>query len=310
MNPLRHLFIVLSQSARARQLMIQYGPARKRARRFIAGDTLDEAIVVVRELNRSGIQVTLDHLGENVASQEDAWHAAEEYQQLARRIAREDLQSSISVKPTHLGLDFGEDFCYSQLRAILHTAQQFNLTVEVDMEGSAYTQSTLNIVHRLLNDYRNLRVALQAYLFRTEEDLKHLITCGGSVRLCKGAYDEPSTIAWRSKKDVDASYAHLMLMMLSEQALQNGFYPALATHDHNLILLAEREAVRRNMSRDQFEFQMLYGVRRDWQRRLAMDGYRVRVYVPYGTQWYPYFMRRLAERPANVLFITRALIGG
>ncbi|MGQ9785987.1 MAG: proline dehydrogenase family protein [Anaerolineae bacterium] len=309
MNLLRHVFIVLSQSARARQLMTQYGPARKLARRFIAGETLDEAITVVRELNQSGIQATLDHLGENVASQEDARHAAEEYQWIAQRIVQEALQSSISVKPTHLGLDFGEDFCYSQLRAILHTAQQFNLTVEVDMEGSAYTQSTLNIVHRLLNDHRNLRVALQAYLFRTEEDLKRLIMRGGSVRLCKGAYDEPPTIAWRSKKDVDASYAHLMLMMLSEQALQNGFYPALATHDHNLILLAEREAVRRNMSKDQFEFQMLYGVRRDWQRRLAMDGYRVRVYVPYGTQWYPYFMRRLAERPANVLFITRALIG-
>ncbi|MGQ9501479.1 MAG: proline dehydrogenase family protein [Anaerolineae bacterium] len=309
MNLLRHVFIVLSQSARARQLMTQYGPARKLARRFIAGETLDEAITVVRELNQSGIQATLDHLGENVASQEDARHAAEKYQWIAQRIVQEALQSSISVKPTHLGLDFGEDFCYSQLRAILHTAQQFNLTVEVDMEGSAYTQSTLNIVHRLLNDHRNLRVALQAYLFRTEEDLKRLIMRGGSVRLCKGAYDEPPTIAWRSKKDVDASYAHLMLMMLSEQALQNGFYPALATHDHNLILLAEREAVRRNMSKDQFEFQMLYGVRRDWQRRLAMDGYRVRVYVPYGTQWYPYFMRRLAERPANVLFITRALIG-
>lgn len=310
MNPLRHIFIALSQSARARQLMIQYGPARKLARRFIAGETLDEAIAVVRDLNRSGIYATLDHLGENVASEQDARRATEEYQQLAQRIAQEDLQSSISVKPTHLGLDFGEDFCYSRLYAIVHTARQLNLTVEVDMEGSAYTQSTLNMVHRLLDDHRNLRVALQAYLYRTEEDLKHLIMRGGSVRLCKGAYDEPSTIAWRNKKDVDASYAHLMLMMLSEQALQNGFYPALATHDHNLILQAEREAVRRNIDKNQFEFQMLYGVRRDWQRRLAMDGYRVRVYVPYGTQWYPYFMRRLAERPANVLFITRALIGG
>lgn len=310
MNPLRHVFIALSQSARVRQLMIQYGPARKLARRFIAGETLDEAIAVVRDLNRSGIQATLDHLGENVADREDAWRAAEEYQQLAQRIAREALQSSISVKPTHLGLDFGEDFCYEQLRAIVHAAQQLDLTVEVDMEGSAYTQSTLNIVHRLLDNYHNLRVALQAYLYRTEEDLRRLIARGGSVRLCKGAYDEPPTIAWRNKREVDASYARLMLMMLSEQALQNGFYPALATHDHNLILQAERETVRRSIGKDQLEFQMLYGVRRDWQRRLAVDGYRVRIYVPYGTQWYPYFMRRLAERPANVLFITRALIGG
>ncbi len=310
MNLLRHILITLSQSARARQLMIQHGPARKLARRFIAGETLDEAIAVVRELNLNGIQATLDHLGENVADQEDAWRATEEYQQLAQRIAWEALQSSISVKPTHLGLDFGEDFCYSQLHAIVHTAQQLNLTVEVDMEGSAYTQSTLNIVRRLLDHYHNLRVALQAYLYRTEEDLRRLIARGGSVRLCKGAYDEPSAIAWRSKKEVDASYARLMRMMLGEQALRNGFYPALATHDHNLILQAEREAALRNIGKDQFEFQMLYGVRRDWQRRLAMDGYRVRVYVPYGTQWYPYFMRRLAERPANVLFIIRALIGG
>ncbi|PWH14819.1 MAG: proline dehydrogenase [Ardenticatenia bacterium] len=310
MNLLRPVLIALSQSARARQLVIHYGPMRKLARRFIAGETLDEAIAVVKELNRSGIQATLDHLGENVASEQDARRATEEYQHLAQRIAHEALQSSISVKPTHVGLDFGEDFCYSQLRAIVHTAQQFGLMVEVDMEGSAYTQATLNIVHQLLDHHCNLRVALQAYLYRTEEDLKHLITRGGSVRLCKGAYDEPSTIAWRSKKQVNASYARLMLMMLSEQALQNGFYPALATHDHHLILQAEREALRRNIAKDQFEFQMLYGVRRDWQRRLAMDGYRVRVYVPYGTQWYPYFMRRLAERPANVLFITRALIGG
>lgn len=310
MNPLRPLFIALSQSARARQLIMHYGPMRKLARRFIAGETLDEAIAVVQALNRSGIQATLDHLGENVASQQDARRAAEEYQQLVQRIAQAALQSSISVKPTHLGLDFGEDFCYGQLRAIVHAAQQFDLTVEVDMEGSAYTQSTLNMVHQLLNEYRNVRVALQAYLYRTEEDLKQLIIRGGSVRLCKGAYDEPSTIAWRSKREVDASYARLMHMMLSEEALQSGFYPALATHDHHLILQAEREAIRRNIAKDQFEFQMLYGVRRDWQRRLAMDGYRVRVYVPYGTQWYPYFMRRLAERPANVLFITRALIGG
>ncbi len=309
MNVLRHLFIALSQSARARQLVMQYGPMRRLARRFIAGETIDEAIAVVRELNQGGILATLDHLGENVSSQEDAERAAQEYRELAHRIAEEALQSSISVKPTHVGLDFGEDFCYSQLRTVVDTARDLNLTVEVDMEGSTYTQATLNVFHRLLDAYSNLRVALQAYLYRTEKDLERLIERGSSVRLCKGAYDEPSSIAWRNKVDVDASYARLMHMMLSDQALQNGFYPALATHDHNLILQVEREAARREMDRRRFEFQMLYGVRRDWQQRLANDGYRVRIYVPYGTQWYPYFMRRLAERPANVLFITRALVG-
>ncbi len=155
-----------------------------------------------------------------------------------------------------------------------------------------------------------MRLALQAYLFRTEEDLQGLIERGSSVRLCKGAYDEPTEIAWKDKAEVDDSFTRLMDMMMSEDAIQNGFYPALATHDHVLILRAEREVTRRSIGKDRFEFQMLHGVRRDWQQRLAADGYRLRIYVPYGTQWYPYFMRRLAERPANVLFMARAFMGG
>ncbi len=306
---LRTLFICLSQSVRMRHFVTRNGVGRQMARRFIAGETLDEAISVVKDLNRRGILATLDHLGENVTSESDARRASSEYQHLLQRIADEGIQSSISVKPTHVGLDFGEGFCYRQLRTIVATANELGLTVEVDMEGSCYTEATVQVFHRLLDECHNLRLALQACLFRTEDDTKHLIERGSSVRLCKGAYDESSDVAWRTKAEVDASYARLMDLMLCEGARQMGFYPALATHDHELILRAERRVAGSGVGRDHFEFQMLHGVRRDWQQRLAEDGYRLRVYVPYGTQWCPYFMRRLAERPANVLFIARAFVG-
>jgi proline dehydrogenase len=306
---LRSLFLTLSRSDTLRDWMVHFGPARRMARRFIAGETLDEAVAVARQLQAQGILTTLDHLGENVATPGDAERAASEYQALLQRIAAEGLPATISVKLTHIGLDFGEEFCCARLRSIAETAQSLGNTLEVDIEGSAYTQATLAVFHSLLDDYYNLRLALQAYLFRTEADLKRLVERGSSVRLCKGAYDESPTIAWKKKADVDASYARLMDMALGEEAQATGFYPALGTHDHNLIMRAELEAARRDIARDRFEFQMLHGIRRDWQQRLARDGYRVRVYVPYGTQWYPYFMRRLAERPANVLFIARAFLG-
>jgi len=306
---LRRLFITLSHSDAMRRFVTHFGPARRTARRFIAGETLDEAIAVVRDLNARGILAALDHLGENVASRDDAERAAGEYQELLQRIAAEGVQSTISVKLTHVGLDFGEDFCCDLMRSVLETARSVENMVEIDIEGSEYTQSTLDVFHCLLDENDNLRLALQAYLFRTEEDLQGLIERGSSVRLCKGAYDESPSIAWKEKGEVDASFARLMDLMLSEQAIQKGFYPALATHDHALILRAEREVARRRIDKDSFEFQMLHGVRRDWQQRLAADGYRLRIYVPYGTQWYPYFMRRLAERPANLLFMTRAYLG-
>jgi len=306
---LRRLFITLSHSDAMRRFVTHFGPARRTARRFIAGETLEEAIAVVRDLNARGILAALDHLGENVANREDGERAAGEYQELLQRIAAEGVQSTISVKLTHVGLDFGEDFCCDLMRSVLETARSVENMVEIDIEGSEYTQSTLDVFHCLLDENDNLRLALQAYLFRTEEDLQGLIERGSSVRLCKGAYDESPSIAWKEKGEVDASFARLMDLMLSEQAIQKGFYPALATHDHALILRAEREVARRRIDKDRFEFQMLHGVRRDWQQRLAADGYRLRIYVPYGTQWYPYFMRRLAERPANLLFMTRAYLG-
>jgi proline dehydrogenase len=306
---LRRMFITLSHSEAMRRFMIDFGPARRMARRFVAGETLDEAIAVVRQFNDAGIWATLDHLGENVSTREDARRAAAEYEEILKRIAAEGVQATISVKLTHVGLDFGKDFCLDLMRGVLQTAQSLGNTVEIDVEGSDYTQGTLSLFHCLLDEYKNLRLALQAYLFRTEEDLKGLIERGSSVRLCKGAYDEPSAIAWKKKSEVDTNYARLMDLALSEAALERGFYLALATHDHKLILRAEREVIGRSIDKDAFEFQMLHGIRRDWQERLAADGYRLRIYVPYGTQWYPYFMRRLGERPANVLFIARAFLG-
>ena len=306
---LRRTFITLSHSEAMRRFMIHFGPARRTARRFVAGETLDEAIAVVRQFNDAGIWGTLDHLGENVSTPEDARRAAREYEEILERIATERVQATISVKLTHVGLDFGKDFCLGLMRTILQTAQSFGNMVEVDIEGSDYTQSTVDLFHCLLDGHHNLRLALQAYMFRTEEDLKGLIERGSSVRLCKGAYDEPAAIAWQKKSEVDANYARLMDLALSEAALERGFYLAIATHDHRLILRAEREVIKRGIAKDALEFQMLYGIRRDWQQRLAADGYRLRIYVPYGTQWYPYFMRRLGERPANVLFLARAFLG-
>lgn len=306
---LRHLFISLSHCDAARRFVRHFGPARQTARRFIAGETLDEAVAVVRSLNNRGILATLDHLGENVVTREDAQRAAREYQELLERIAAEKIDSTVSVKLTHVGLGFGEDFCCQQMRAIVQTAQSLGNTVEVDMEGSEYTQHALNVFHCLLDEYQNLRLALQAYLFRTEEDLKGLIERGTSVRLCKGAYDEPPSIAWKEKAEIDANFVRLMDLMFGAQAQETRFYPAIATHDHILILRAERETAKRGIRKAQFEFQMLNGVRRDWQQRLADEGYRVRIYVPYGTHWYPYLMRRLAESPANLSYMVRAYLG-
>jgi proline dehydrogenase len=306
---LRRTFITLSRSEAMRRFILHFGPARRTALRFVAGELLDEAIAVVRQFNVAGIWATLDHLGENVSTREDARRAAGEYEDILKRIAAEGVQATISVKLTHVGLDFGKDFCLGLMQNILQTAQSLGNMVEVDIEGSDYTQSTVDVFHCLLDEHENLRLALQTYLFRTEEDLKALIERGSSVRLCKGAYDEPAAIAWQKKSEVDANYAHLMDLALSETALERGFYPAFATHDHRLILRAEREAIKRGIAKDAFEFQMLYGIRRDWQQRLAADGYRLRIYVPYGTQWYPYFMRRLGERPANVFFLARAFLG-
>ncbi len=274
--------------------------AKKLASRFVAGETLDSAVGVVRALNAKGVTTSLDLLGESVRTEAEARAAADTAMSMLDRIATDKLQSNISVKLTQLGLDLGDDFCAENTRRLLEKAKATGSFVRVDMEASAYTQRTLDLVEKqLFPQYREqVGTVVQSYLFRTDADIDRLIGEGVRVRLCKGAYKEPASVAYPDKKDVDASYARNM-----EKLLERGNYPGIATHDEQLIARARRFVEQKGIARDRFEFQMLHGVRRDLQDMLIRDGYRLRVYVPFGTQWYPYLMRRLAERPANIAFI-------
>jgi proline dehydrogenase len=274
------------------------------ARRFIAGETIDDAIAAARALHERGLLLTLDHLGENVTNLAEADAAARDYLEIVDRIVGAGIDRNISLKLTALGLDVDKQRAVDNLDAILERAGPAGFFVRLDMESSHYTDVTLEIVETLWRrGRRGLGVVLQAALRRSERDLAHLNALGIRVRLVKGAYTEPRSIAYQKKTDVDAAFERMTLQLIAQ-----GHYPAIATHDRTMIEKTREAAAVRGLSTDQFEFQMLYGVRRDLQARLAADGYRVRVYVPYGRQWFPYFMRRLGERPANVLFVVRSLL--
>jgi proline dehydrogenase len=302
---LRQLFIYLSRQQWAYRAMLSNPLTRAMAWRFVAGESLETAIGIVRELNARGIQVTLDHLGENVTSQQEAVRAADEAIAILRRIADAGVRSHLSVKPTQLGLDQGDDFCRAQLCRILAVARETKNFVRIDMEGSPYTQRTLDLYAALREEYDTDTVGavIQSYLRRSQQDIDRLIAADARIRLVKGAYNEPPDLAFPEKADVDRAYRIQM-----EQLLARGRYPAIATHDERLIGRAQGFAAAEGIGPERFEFQMLYGVRRDLQERLVKERYNVRCYVPYGTQWYPYFMRRLAERPANVVFILGNLL--
>ncbi len=302
---LRQFFIYLSRQGWAYRAMLGNPLTRAMAWRFVAGENLETAIGIVRDLNARGIQVTLDHLGENVSSEREAVRAADEAIEILRRIASAGVRSHLSVKPTQLGLDLGDDFCREQLCRILAVARETGNFVRIDMEGSPYTQRTLDLYAALREEYDTDTVGavIQSYLYRSQEDVEQLIAAGARVRLVKGAYNESPDIAFPQKSDVDRAYRIQM-----EQLLARGRYPAIATHDEQLLGRAQGFAAAEGIGPERFEFQMLYGVRRDLQERLVQEGYNVRCYVPYGTQWYPYFMRRLAERPANVVFILGNLL--
>jgi len=284
-------------------LMMNWGVARRAARRFVAGETIDDALAAIRELNAQGITATLDHLGENVETREDAARATDDYLKVLDAIGQAGLTSHVSVKLTALGLDLGDDLCRENVARILAKAKEVGTRVRIDMESTEYTDRTLAIYRRLRAEYDNVGIVIQSYLYRSEADIAALCEEGAHVRLCKGAYKEPPTRAFPKKADVDASYVRLMKMLLSAPARAKGTRAALATHDPKMIDAARQYAEEEMVPRDEFEFQMLHGIRRDLQQQLVADGYAVRVYVPYGTEWYPYFMRRLAERPANVWFI-------
>lgn len=306
---LRQTFLYLSKRPSLKDWALQHPAAERMAERFVAGETLREALAVVRRLNEGGLMVSLNHLGEHVISRTEAEAATETYLRMFDRIAEAGVDANVSVKLTQLGVDIGTDFAYENLCRVVAHAAEFNNFVRIDMEGSPYTQRTLDLYARLREaGYHNVGVVIQAYLYRSEADVEWLIPMGANVRLCKGAYMEPPQIAFPRKRDVDENYLRLMGMLFSSEAQEAGVYPAIATHDERMIDAARRLVQERDISRDRFEFQLIYGVRRELQSRLVEQGYRVRVYVPFGREWYPYFMRRLAERPANVVFLLQALV--
>jgi proline dehydrogenase len=270
------------------------------ARRFVAGEGLDEALAATRVCNDQGMLVSLDYLGENVSSTADAQHARDAYLEVFEKIADQRLYANVSCKLTALGMDLSADFCEGLALSIVERAAATDNFLRVDMEGSLYTQRTIDLVKRVRSQSPAIGTVIQAYLYRSEQDVQDLLACGCKIRLCKGAYKEPPEVAFEKKSDVDANYMRLMRLLLP-----SGFYHGIATHDPHMIAATIRCAADNKISKDDFEFQMLYGVRVDLQKRLVRDGYRVRVYIPYGNDWFPYFMRRLAERPANVGFFVR-----
>ena len=307
---LRNLLINLSKNDWMRRFVSEFGPARRAAARFVAGETLDEAVTVVKELNRRGLKAILNLVGESVTSREEARQAGQEVLALLNRIAAEELAATISVKPSHLGLAFGQDFYYETMADIVQVARRHNIVVEIDIEDSPTVADTLAVYHRLLDLFPDdgVRQAVQAYLHRAPDDIAALIERGANIRLVKGAYREPVEIAIQGKGPITAATRSLISAFFSPPARQQGAYLALGSHDPALIdhLLAEAQV--KKVPQTDFEIQMLYGVRRREQQRLADLGYQVRVYVPFGRAWYPYFMRRLAERPANLFFILRAFL--
>ena len=302
-NASKAIFHLLAQSDTLRATASRYGMRSPSAfaRRFIAGETVEEAIAAARAIEARGLLQTLDYLGESVGSLAEAEAATKDYLRVADAITQAGVIRNLSLKLTQLGLDVDRASAVDNLRKILERAEGF--FVRIDMESSAYTDVTLNIFElRWQQGYRNIGVVLQADLYRTVADEERISALGARVRLVKGAYREPKAVAYQKKADVDAQFA-----ALTRRLLERGHYPAIATHDINMINVAREHAAALGLAKDAFEFQMLYGIRRDLQQMLLDDGYRVRVYVPFGRQWFPYFMRRLGERPANLMFVLRGL---
>lgn len=300
------LFYALSRSATLKRLASRYGMATPDsfARRFIAGETVEEAIGAARALQARGLMITLDYLGESVRTMEEAQAATREYARLIDVILGAGIERNLSIKLTQLGVNIDRATCVDNLRRILEPAQRHDFFVRLDMENTPYTEVTLEVFETLWQqEYRNIGVALQAYLHRTEADVRRMNTLGARVRLVKGAYKEPPSVAYQQKAEVDEAFLRLMRILLEE-----GTYPAIATHDEQLIEETRAYARERGISSDRYEFQMLYGIRRDLQASLVAAGYRMRIYVPFGRQWFPYFMRRLGERPANVAFVLRGIL--
>jgi proline dehydrogenase len=305
---LRAFFVHLSENPSLRNFAEQSSLGRRVSGRFVAGTEIADAVRATQAINRAGMGVTIDNLGENVTNPDEAQHSAQLYHQILDAIIANQLNANISLKLTHMGLDVDENLARDIVSGLVAKAASMNPPgfVRVDMEGSPYTQRTLDFVHelhRMPGNANAVGTVIQAYLRRSESDIEKLLAEGIRVRLCKGAYKESAEIAFAAKSEVDASYIKLMKVLM-----KSGIYHGLATHDESIVQQAQAFATAEKLSRDSFEFQMLYGIRRDLQQRLVREGWRVRIYIPFGTEWYPYFMRRLGERPANVLFIARNLL--
>ena len=305
---LRALFIYLSESHSLRGVAERSSLGKNFSSRFVAGSQVEDALRVAQSLNQAGLRVSVDNLGENVTNAEEARASAQLYHHMLDEVASRQLNANISLKLTHMGLDVDEKLAHELVSGLVAKAAAMKPRnfVRVDMEGSPYTQRTLDFVHELYRQPGNqgaVGTVIQSYLYRSEADVEKLLAAGIRIRLCKGAYKEAADIAFQKKSDVDANYVKLMKILMKSQ-----IFHGLATHDESIINQAKDFATREKISRDAFEFQMLHGIRRDLQERLVRDGWGMRVYVPFGTEWYPYFMRRLAERPANVFFIAKNIL--
>jgi proline dehydrogenase len=302
MSPLGRMVLVITSRPQVRRLFTERSLGRRLAMRFVAGESLDEAVAVSRRLNRREMSVSLDHLGEHVTDPDMAVRARKDYVACLERIGAEQLDANVSIKLSQLGLGLDPRLAEEAVEELSKKAREIGTTVTIDMEESRYTEATVELFARLQPRLGNLGVALQAYLRRTDRDLQRLVPMGGHLRLCKGAYDEPPEAAYQSKREVDESFDRLLHQLMAAETT----CPAVATHDEARIDLARRLAGSRSQP---FEFQMLYGVRTRLQQELVREGYPLRSYVPYGSQWYPYLTRRLAERPANLFFFLRAVVG-
>jgi proline dehydrogenase len=294
---LRGTLLYLSEQSQLKALF-EGRLARPLVRRFVAGETLDDAMEAVQHLNAADMTATLDYLGESVHNAAEAGAAAMQYIAILHAIERRHARCNASLKLTQMGLDVDRALCQRNVERIVAQAGQFDNFIRIDMEGSEYTQTTLDMFKDIFGRHKNVGVVIQAYLYRSEADIRELNALGARVRLCKGAYNEPAAVAFPQKSDTDANFVKLMRILLDE-----GAYPGIATHDEHMIDATREHAARQGIPPDRFEFQMLYGIRRDLQEQIVRDGFRLRIYVPYGDQWYPYLMRRLAERPANLMFM-------
>jgi proline dehydrogenase len=302
---IKGLLLYMSESPGIKRFSMKFRFARSVAGRFVAGEDIEDAMTAVQKLNEKGCSATLDYLGENVTTREEAAVACTEYLAALSHIRKSAVNSNVSLKLTQFGLSIDEELCRQNVEQVVKRAAELNNFVRIDMEGSPYTDSTLRVFTALRRVHENVGIVIQAYLFRSEKDIQEMLQLKSRIRLCKGAYKEPPEISFKKKEDTDANYVKLMRILL-----KSGIYHGIATHDPNMIRATREFAAAEGIGKEQFEFQMLFGIRRDLQDQLIREGYNLRIYVPYGGEWYSYLMRRMAERPANLMFVLRNIVRG